>query len=517
MAVIGTLAKLATLSTVVLPGPPELYRPVGPWMLLGHTIPPDWLITTLWVMAWAGSAAMLIGLYTRAATAISFIGTLGIASLSYASSATWSHPYNVVLLAQLAFLGARGGDVLSVDALIRRWRGLPPADVPGGYQWSVRLVQLAIALMFAGAVFHKLLHGHFTLRWALSDNLRHHLLVRYDLAGIERPALVDWLLADVWRYRTAAMLNLIAQATPILACVFVRRPLVRMFCGAVFVTEIVGLGLVVSLWNDHWFPLVLAFVDWDWLDGDPPGGRAPPADARSRRRSRGWPRRIFVTAFVVYEVITAFVPALDQKLNTYPFSGFPMFATIRALPPYDEHLPYGVPGDRFIVTSDRPLTAVEQRWFDHQNRGVYTITSADKLEARLRAILATARRRYPDAGIRAVRHELAIFEAPAYPAPAHLELHPIATTGEITEDGSFHSLLGKLAGNVVTLRPRGVDPAGATLVYYADDRSERHVATATRSGDTFALSSFDADPAFVVAEVGGRAWLVATRRSWKWN
>jgi hypothetical protein len=43
--------------------------------------------------------------------------------------------------------------------VIRRLRGLPAIDVPRGYQWSLRLVQLAIALMFAGAVFHKVLHG----------------------------------------------------------------------------------------------------------------------------------------------------------------------------------------------------------------------------------------------------------------------------------------------------------------------------------------------------------------------
>ena len=84
-------------------------------------------------------------------------------------------------------------------------------------------MQLAVALMFAGAVFHKMLHGHCTLRWALSDNLRHHLLVRYDLAGLPRPALVDWIIDDVWRYRIAALLNLISQAVP-LARVHLRAP-----------------------------------------------------------------------------------------------------------------------------------------------------------------------------------------------------------------------------------------------------------------------------------------------------
>ena len=63
---------------------------------------------------------MLVGLFTRAATAISFASAAALAALAFASSHTWSHQYNVVLLAQLAFVGARGGDALSIDALYGR-------------------------------------------------------------------------------------------------------------------------------------------------------------------------------------------------------------------------------------------------------------------------------------------------------------------------------------------------------------------------------------------------------------
>src|SRR5581483_3875567 len=101
----------------------------------------------------------------------------------------WSHDLNVVLLALLAFLGARGGDVLSLDAVIARRRGrtIPPA----AYQWSLRLIQLAVGLMFVSACMLKLKTGG--LRWALSDNLRHQLLVRYDLIGeTTHSPMVDW-------------------------------------------------------------------------------------------------------------------------------------------------------------------------------------------------------------------------------------------------------------------------------------------------------------------------------------
>ncbi len=422
-----------------------------------------------------------------------------------------------MFLAQLAFLGARGGDVLSLDALIRRVRGLPAFDVPRGYQWSVRLVQLAVALMFAGAVFHKLLHGHFTLRWALSDNLRHQLLVRYDLAGLPRPAVVDWIIDDVWRFRTAAVLNLVSQATPILACWFVRRPVIRALCGGFFVLETIALGLVVNLWNWHWLPLVAAFIDWDGLlrvvtrraataPRPPPPGWSPPRAPRT-----------FVVAFVIYDAITALVPTLDQWLNTYPFSGFPMFASVRARAPYDQHLSYAVPGDHFEALSDQPLDDHAQRWVDHMNRRLYLVTDPALFKKRLAAILADIQGRFPEFGIRGLRHYLAIFEAPAYPEAARFELHKIAIMGEIDRTGSFRSLLSKLDDNGVTLRPRNLDLATARLVKYLDDRPVPQDIPATREGDRFVTGPIDGDQLYVVAIIDGTPWLVATRKTWRWE
>ena len=515
-AVLLTLLRLATLSTVNLPGPPELYRPVGIWMLLGHTVPPGWLIDALWVIAWTGSAAMLLGLYTRAATAVSCGGALALVSLSFASSATWSHQYNVVFLAQIAFLGARGGDALSLDALVRRWRRQPAVDVPRGYQWSLRLVQLAVALMFAGAAFHKIMHGHFTLRWALSDNLRHQLLVRYDLAGLPRPVLTSWLIDDAWRFRTAAVLNLISQAMPIVACIFVRRPLIRALAGGFFLLETVAFSFIINLWNPHWIPLAAVFVDWDRLIAfvrrRPLVIPAPPAGWRPRRAAR-----IFVVGFVVYDVITALIPTIDQRINTYPFSAFPMFATIRARAPYDQHQPYAVAGDRFEALSDRPLDQAAQRWLDHTNRRLEAVRDPERLRNKLAVILAELQRRYPQFGVHGVRHYLAIFEAPAYPAPARFEPHLIGMTGEIDRSGAFHTVLGTIDSTGVTLRPVGLDTSGAQLSYYRDDVLAPQPITSQRTGDRFLTGPLDGDPIYVVATIGSDRWLVASRRAWRWE
>lgn len=513
-SVLMTLQRLATLSTVRIPGPSELYRPIGIWMLFGRWVPPGGVVSALWVLAIGATLLMAVGLWSRASAAVSCAAALALTSASFSSSQSWSHQYNVVFLAALAFLGARGGDALSLDAWIRRRRGRPALDVPRGYQWSLRLVQFAVALMFAGAALDKLAYGHFTLRWALSDNLRHQLLVHYDLAGLPRTPVADWLLDDVWRFRTAALLNLISQACPILACVFVRRPLVRALAGGFFALETIALGLVVNLWNPHWLPLTAVFIDWEWLAAAVTRrtAAAPPVPA-------GWtpPRaaHAYVIAFVIYDAATSLV--LNQRLNTYPFSAFPMFARVRARQPYDQHLPYTVPGDHFEALSDRPLDDRARRWIDYHNRNLYLIADPARYRSKLAAILAETRKRYPEFGIHGLRHSLVIFEAPAYPEAAHFEPHPIAVMGELDEAGAFRSVLGALDATSVTLRPQGIDTAGARLVGFLGDDPTPHELPATRTGDRFLTGPIDGDPLYVAAMVGDTPWLVATRRVSSWE
>lgn len=505
IAVGVSLARLMTLPTLVAPQP--LYRPVGIWMVLGHTPPPAPLVDLLWICAWGGTLAMLVGLRARTATAVSFVAASSLAALSFSGSAGWSHQYNVVLIAQAAFLGARGGDVLAVDALLRMRRGLPLFDIAGGYQWSLRLVQLAVALMFAGAFFYKLASGHGTLAWALSDNLRHQLLVRFDLAGLQRPELVEWMIDDVWRYRSAALLNLATQLVPIFACVFATRPWVRAVAGLAFLVETTALGLVIGLWNPQWFPLAAVFVDWDRLIRR--FTRKPLPERAIEPPPRGVP--IFIAAFVTYTLVTSFVPTLDRRLNTYPFSAFPMFSSIRAARPHDEHLPYRLTGDH-IEPVDGAVHVFAQRWLDHTPRGMYRFGNPAKVRTKLASILAEAPHRYPDVVIRGLRHYLMVFEAPAYPAPAKFERHRIAITGELLPDGTFRSVLGSWRGSVVTLGSLGVDTTHATLEIYRDSERTPITITAERRGEEFHLPPIDGGPLHAVALIDGVRWLVATRR-----
>jgi hypothetical protein len=239
---------------------------------------------------------------------------------------------------------------------------------------------------------------------------------------------------------------------------------------------------------------------------NPPASWTPP---------RG-PRR-FVIAFLVYDAITALIPTIDQRLNTYPFSAFPMFATVRAKQPYDRHLPYTVPGDHFVAISDRPIDDRAQRWLDYHNRRLYTVTDPSVFRIRLAAILAEIQARFPEFGIHGLRHYFTIFEAPAYPTAAHFEQHLIAVTGEIDATGAFRTVLGALDATGVTLRPQGVDTAGAHLVSYLDDDPAPHPLAAPRTGDRFATGPIAGDSLCVVAVVGDTPWLVATRKTWRWE
>lgn len=454
-----------------------LYHPIGLWMLLGDDPPSVATIDLLWSVARVSTLAMLLGAFTRTATVVSFLSSVALASLYYSGNGSWSHQYNVVFIAQLAYFGARGGDTLSLDAAARRLRGLPALDVAGGYQWSVRLVQLAVALMFASGMFHKVVHYYPSLDWVLSDNLRHHLLVRFDLIGNDRTAVADWLLQDVWRYRTAAALNLIAQTCPLVACFLMKRPVLRALGGVMFAVETIALVLVMDLWNLHWLPLAAVFVDWDALIawGRALVGRAADSAARAPRAVPRV-RAAFVIGFVVYEAATSFIPRIDQLLNTYPFSGFPMFAVIRARRPYDQHQPYSVPGVHFELVATAPVAPEVVTWLDNVFHRTVAVRHREKLRVVLQQALNEVRAGHPE--VTGLRAYYTLLEVPAYPERPRIDRRTIALLGELHADGRFRSLLGssRQRGQEVVLTPGDEIPAAAVFAYRDDTPASVEVA-----------------------------------------
>jgi hypothetical protein len=207
---------------------------------------------------------------------------------------------------------------------------------------------------------------------------------------------------------------------------------------------------------------------------------------------------------------------LNQRLNLYPFSSYPMFADVRAKWPYDQHQSYELIGGRIELAAQHPLTAAEQRWVDRRivYRWMWQERSPDALRRTLQGLLDDTRRRFPAAGITAARLWLVVDRAPPYPAPARLERFDLAILGELDTGGGFRTALGQLDGTHATCAPRGLDLGAATLIAYRNDLPEATPVPATRDATGFALAQPVADdPAYLVAIVDGRPWLVAQRSS----
>ena len=447
--------------------PHDLYHPVGILRLLPGE-PGEAFMTAAKVIAWGATLAMIAGVRARLACAVSFFATLVVISYVFAFQPTWSHNDNAPLIAQLAFLGAHGGDALAFDAWWRRRRGEEPA-ADRAYMWSVQLVQLALALIMANAVYNKLIAGGLALAWVRSDNLRNQILIRFDYHQWPRTAIASWLVGGPMRWKTAAALNCVSQLSPLAACFCTRRPVARAVLGSMFAVEVLGLDFVMGFQNFHWLPLTAAFYDWDAL---------------LRRRGTGAVRatpaaRVFVIAFVLADVVIPFWHwpyLIDQRVNAYPISAYPMFASVRAVPPYREHLPYELFEVR--VRLDPPASPDEQAWIDAR-----TEVRVPRGCGPVRAELAKIAARFPH---RTIRAELDVVQAAPYPAPARLERATIATIAELAGDGTLTCAIG--------------EPDEPEFVLYRDGTSH---ALADDSGGR---------RGYVLAPRGAARWLVRAAR-----
>jgi hypothetical protein len=460
--------------------------------------------------AWLATVALLLGVATRATHAASAVATLMIAAYAVSGEVTWSHGDVPPVLASLALLGARSGDALSIDAWWRARSGRRPRAA--GYQHSVRLAQLVVAAVFVLAAYEKLRAGGWSLGWALSDSLRHHLLAWFDGSGSPRTPVANWLLSGgASRYELGASVNLVSQLSAVLAVIFVRRPWIRAIAGAMWCSEVIGLGLVMNLWNLHWLPLGAAFIDWDAVAarfGARPDERlesAPPVPSRGRIA--------FVTSFAAFFAVQAFW--LNQRLRVYPFSGFPLFAAVRAKRPYSRHQSYEFVGGRLEAIGGDGDGAM-QTWLAQRAsyRAVWRERRPSELARAIELVLRDAQAGWPHAGITGMRQWLSIFQAPAYPAPARIDRFDVAVLGEL-DRGRFRSALGVLLPDARTwLAPASApELAGMALFAIRDDDPAPVAVAATATAVGLVLDApLRGDPVYLIGRTErGSSWVLACR------
>ncbi len=143
---------------------PVFWHPV--WLFrvlhLGPAAPE--IISAIQVAFRASLVLAAVGLFTRPATVAACL--LGTYLFGLPHNFGHTYHFDALLVFVLAIMAcARAGDGCSLDA--RRRGGTPEAGPE--YTWPVRLVWVAMSLVFFGAGVSKLRHGG--LEWILSDNL----------------------------------------------------------------------------------------------------------------------------------------------------------------------------------------------------------------------------------------------------------------------------------------------------------------------------------------------------------
>ena len=420
-----------------------IYQPEGILHLFGAQRPPVWMFEAARYLAIASTCCALVGLFTRASMLLSALSNLLLASLIYSYAPGWSHRLNVILLAQIAFLFARGGDSLSIDRWLNRGRAVAN---PSG--WPILLAQWAVMLMFANACGYKIASSD-SFGWVFSDSLRNLLVMRYDLHQEPAPALIQWIIAEPWRYHTAAAVNLATQGLVIFSCIFATRPVLRALFGLFFVAETIGLGVIMGLWNFHWLPLYALCIDWDWLIHCWAQRRRGISTAsRDAPQTIGrWPWRLaasaYIVAFLGYDLFAGIrYPRLDNA--TYPFGAFPFFSTVYARPPLDQHQTHSVTYGRFDVVSDRPVSSDLIFWLHSEYAYLFQSEDPELTRAALHTVLPSASTRFDTTGIERVDVYRGMYAIAPYPAPPKTRLIGEGLVGSVSREGQTRTLAAKI-------------------------------------------------------------------------
>jgi hypothetical protein len=161
-------------------------------------------LQTIWRIALACSA---IGMFTRTSMTVSAL--LGFYILGLPHNFGHTYHFDALLVIAMAILAmSRAGDAFSVD----RWRtGKPPPPPSGEYTWPIRMIWVAMSLVFFAAGVAKLRHGG--LEWIISDNMKVILMrAPYHVSDADPLTHVGlWIAAHDWLTRVLAASALIIE------------------------------------------------------------------------------------------------------------------------------------------------------------------------------------------------------------------------------------------------------------------------------------------------------------------
>jgi hypothetical protein len=355
----------------------ESYHPES-ILRLFPSLPSASICATLKVIAIASTLTLIVGLFSRTSLWTCFLSNLALTDVVHGLNGGSSIALHFLFLTQVGLLFGDVGACWSLDSLWRRRHNVSGQWPISQSRWPVYLAQLLITLVFFNAFWWKWRSGGYRLDWAFSDNLRNWLLFRYDVWDEPRPTLAAWALQAAWRYKLAALMNLISQALPILACLVVHRPWLRLLFGGFFLLETLGLGLVIGFWCIHWLPLLVLFVDWEVVVGWVASRRhsAPqPATGLIQTRSKwSWGASVYITLILGWYGSIAFY-RYDRMF--FPFAGSTPFCSLLVKQPISAHQTFEVAYHR-IEIDDKPLPMSRfTTWLYYNYRGLHLLTDPE--------------------------------------------------------------------------------------------------------------------------------------------
>jgi HTTM domain len=242
--------------------PDTLYNPLAVLRLL--ILPFGWdykpsaeLLAGVYYLALLSGGLALIGAATRVSLFVFGISNIFLIAYHY-SFGGLHHGEAPLMIALLVLACGPSGHALSIDAVLRRRRGIPSSTEGDLAGWPIRLIQWMFVLIYLSAVLSKLFFVG-GLQWLNGFTLQYELI---------QDALRKGSLLGMWfsQYHTLVMIGqyvvVIFQATFALAVIFPRLRWIYIPLGLGF--HVANMFLLNTRFLE-WIALYAVFIPWKRL------------------------------------------------------------------------------------------------------------------------------------------------------------------------------------------------------------------------------------------------------------
>jgi len=245
--------------------PQPEWKPIRALAWLDHSPPADFYVVLDMLLIFS-LVLLLIGFRVRLATLLVLVCGVGLEMFQFSFGKVSHHTFFMSFHIPLFMLFSHWGSAYSLDAVLRRRRGLPvpaPSDDSWRYVWQMRALLLVLSFLFFTAAYNKL-RGAWRYEWDLLATLLPEYALRQQMNA---PYPVETVTR--WHY------PLVAALAPLLHFIILafegsfplallHRHLRNLYlAGAVLMH--MGNVFFMNLYFTQMLPAYVIFVDWQSL------------------------------------------------------------------------------------------------------------------------------------------------------------------------------------------------------------------------------------------------------------